>query len=345
MDRPEILLHLGMHKAGSTSIQKSLSKYDDGTTRFARIGKKENHSLAFQTAFSQRPEVLMKLVRMGKSRDEIPEMQMRFKRQIAREATSPGKRVIFSGEGIPALEAKEVRKLIEFFQKREANLRIFSYIRDPISYASAAFQQKVKGHRVEFYVPRPEYKMRFAKFVTQHDKTEFVCFDKEAMPEGSVVQDFAARFGLDTSRIQEVRANERQSASATAILYFWNKEDFRSAECLFSNGARKDTRAMLAALFDDEFCLDPDYVESRLDKDDIEWMEALLDSPLNYPTSQTYSRCISSEADLETLRKLGTSKLESAVSAEGIALPAGANSTQMLNAFFDHCLNKRISNT
>ena len=50
-----IWLHIGTHKTGSTALQRSLATYDDGTTRFARLGT-PHHSAPMAILFRSRPE-------------------------------------------------------------------------------------------------------------------------------------------------------------------------------------------------------------------------------------------------------------------------------------------------
>ena len=47
----EVILHIGMHKTGSTSIQLSLNGYDDGETIYANL-ENINHAFPIYTIFS-----------------------------------------------------------------------------------------------------------------------------------------------------------------------------------------------------------------------------------------------------------------------------------------------------
>ena len=46
----EVLIHIGMHKTGSTSIQASIKDYNDGVSAYASLGD-ENHSVLIYTGF------------------------------------------------------------------------------------------------------------------------------------------------------------------------------------------------------------------------------------------------------------------------------------------------------
>ena len=59
-----VFMHIGMNKAGSSSIQASLKDYDDGHVRYARLGPR-NHSAPIVAMFSQNPQD-SKLLRRGR---------------------------------------------------------------------------------------------------------------------------------------------------------------------------------------------------------------------------------------------------------------------------------------
>ncbi len=50
------IIHIGMHKTGSTSIQKSLDGFHDQEFFYAHLGNTPNHSLAIFSLFSSHPE-------------------------------------------------------------------------------------------------------------------------------------------------------------------------------------------------------------------------------------------------------------------------------------------------
>ncbi|MEM0978577.1 MAG: hypothetical protein AAGJ34_13665 [Pseudomonadota bacterium] len=48
-----VILHIGLHKTGTTAIQHAFSGYDDGTTVYGRFGD-PNHGSAIITALTNR---------------------------------------------------------------------------------------------------------------------------------------------------------------------------------------------------------------------------------------------------------------------------------------------------
>ena len=51
----EVLIHIGLHKTGTTAIQQSLKHYRDDTTRYAFFGERfTNHSIIMKFIFRRK---------------------------------------------------------------------------------------------------------------------------------------------------------------------------------------------------------------------------------------------------------------------------------------------------
>jgi hypothetical protein len=90
-----VILHIGMQRTGSSSIQKTLAGFYDGRTRYARLGFLPNHSLAMMHIFST-DETLPHAtnVRRGHSTEEVAAYTARLR------ATLPagGERLVLSAQ-------------------------------------------------------------------------------------------------------------------------------------------------------------------------------------------------------------------------------------------------------
>lgn len=68
----EVILHIGMHKTGSSSIQETLRGYDDGTIRYGWPGWQANHTLLVVRLFGRDDRVPRADSRRGiADRDQI----------------------------------------------------------------------------------------------------------------------------------------------------------------------------------------------------------------------------------------------------------------------------------
>ena len=217
MTRELIVLHAGLHKTGSSSIQATLQGYDDGTTRYADLGS-PNHSKFFDSAFSDTP----------KERWDDAEKTHRAERwhkRLLRETTTDRPRLIFSGEAISVLGPSGVTRMVDFFAPHARQLRVVAYARDPRSYIASSFQQRIKFGVSEFRIPqqRPFFRERLSPFfeILGKEAVEVVPFLSFAKTGKDVVEDFCTRAGVTPAQI--VRSNESMSADAIRLIYLWNK--------------------------------------------------------------------------------------------------------------------------
>ena len=295
------IIHVGMQKTGSTSIQYSLAPLDDATHLYADISGRVNHSVAVYSAFARRPERHPKIRQRGLDEAAL-EAFVRQARQELRNAVerAAGRTLIISGEGLVGLKPGELERLKGFFERRSVDVEIVAYVRGPAGYMSSSFQQRLKSTKISEFDPAqlyPFYRSRFEKFdeVFGRDKVRLWRFDPASFPEGSVVRDFCSRTGIDFAHVQEVRKNDSMSREVAGLLYgygFWLRENRKPK--LFADQAAKlsdlfrelpATRFRLAPsvvrpiLADRCFaCHGPDKAEGGLRMNSAEGLSAKLDS-------------------------------------------------------------------
>lgn len=137
------ILHVGLHKTGTTSIQQSLRGYDDGDTRYAALGD-PNHSHFFRTLFSDDHHAGWWTTDRGLSatehRDLIVEYQSLLSRELAREHS----RLVFSGEAISALDREALQRLKRYFSNHHRQITAIVFVREPLSMTASLMQERVK---------------------------------------------------------------------------------------------------------------------------------------------------------------------------------------------------------
>ena len=220
-----LILHVGMHKTGSTSIQRSLEGFDRGLIRYLDLGS-SNHSGPVRTIFSERSNDYPAHRRSGQSRHAIAQMASHHRAQMIRELSLPRQRFIISGEGISALSPAGVRALAQFLKQYVDRIQVIGYVRDPVGYANSAFQQRVKDGQAAISVPRPNYRNRFRKFfdVFGRENVELIQFNPSAFENRSVVRDFCNRAGIPADNVREKRANESLSDLAIRLILQINQQ-------------------------------------------------------------------------------------------------------------------------
>jgi len=214
----EVILHIGMHKTGTTSIQKSLSGFDDGKTIYANLGP-ENHSFAIYTIFSaQRYNYHWKS--MGFNSNSIDLKKENFLNLLIEELTrTDRKRIIISGEDIAELTCQEKKDLISFLKKYCHKIKVICYVRPPQSYAYSAFCEVIKDGNIVKKIP-----LRFKEKLQAFVDDKFIDLDvrvfaKEKLLNGDVVDDFCKSLNLNISAIKKITSNVSFSESALKLIY------------------------------------------------------------------------------------------------------------------------------
>src|SRR6187431_1743567 len=119
------VLHIGMHKTGSTSIQQSLKGFADDHFLYADFGSHGNHSLPMYTLFSGRPEHHHLHRVAGRDQNYVTEYAKRTLAALDKSIERAGSRtLLISGEDIGPLAPDDVETLAAFFHQRFKQVEI-----------------------------------------------------------------------------------------------------------------------------------------------------------------------------------------------------------------------------
>jgi hypothetical protein len=224
----EVIVHIGMHKTGSTSIQAALAGYDDGRAFYARFPE-TNHSSAIRGGFSATPENYHQWKKLGLDLAEIQCRRKQYREQLARDLARDDRDVlIISGEGIGLLDDLGKLEFLETARQHARRIRVVCYVRAPLEFAASYLQQNIKvGRRTLPPIVRTEYRNRLEIFAQQLPPEDLVvrAFDRASFPAGSVVADFRQIAGLESHKIADKSANESLSAPAIKLVYAFNRSN------------------------------------------------------------------------------------------------------------------------
>jgi hypothetical protein len=226
----EVILHIGTHKTGSSSIQQSLQAFDDGHTRYARFAV--NHSDHIYTAFSKHYREYPAWSMQGMSVADIDRKKEQCLEQIIAELEQADRhRLIISGEEIAALSDSEKVRLVQFFNDRNIRLKVICYVRDPLGLAVSGYQQLVQGGETGPPNLAIDYSMAMRAFFYMLPREDVIVreFRRELLKEGDVVLDFCDLIGIVPDRDKVVRLNESLSASATRLILAFNRLPVQSS--------------------------------------------------------------------------------------------------------------------
>ncbi|NYS78426.1 hypothetical protein HZS80_12030 [Halomonas glaciei] len=226
----EAIVHVGMHKTGSSSIQDTFSKIEMEEVEYLSLGS-ANHSGFLATVLSENPQNYHNHIRNGRSLAQVQALKEAYTKRLHEELESVDKpRILISAEYLsrPDGGSGELEYLHSILSQYCRRIRVIGYVRPPIGYMQSAFQQTLKGGaNLSFNLNSvyPNYYKRFAKMdvVFGKENVELVAFGKDALHKGDAVQDFALRIGAAVQPKQIIRANESLSLEATALLYTFRR--------------------------------------------------------------------------------------------------------------------------
>ncbi len=204
----ELILHIGTHKTGTTSIQKFLRE-EVGEPAFPRGLFFVPNSHAELMVLAGREQLHPQAVNPVIEQWLAPGNLARMRAEISARVASDVPRLVYSFEGLCLLrERAEFERLFELFAGREVHAVL--YTREASAYlASYAATLGVMGRSLspdpdsQFYVEPDswllDYSGRLALWRAYADRVTVLDYDHEVRERGSVVPSFAALLGMRPS--------------------------------------------------------------------------------------------------------------------------------------------------
>ena len=286
MKKRECIIHIGMHKTGSTSIQASLHQnLDSETFSYLDIGPR-NHSVSIVSLFAKK-KFLPALKKRGFTKKNMIDFKLSTKDKLINNLIECNDVMIISGESIPALLLNELEEFRDFLYQYFEKITIVAYVRTPKSYIESAFQQRVKGglNKLDIDTLYPKYRERFEKFdlVFGRENVKLWKFDPKSFSEGNVVMDFCNRLGIEMKSESTIRVNESLSKEALSLLYIYRK--YGRGFGVGTNVMRINQKliATLQNIGKTKIKFSPDMIQPILEqkREEFLWMEKRLGERLN----------------------------------------------------------------
>lgn len=271
----KVFLHIGMHKTGSSAIQRAFYGFNDGKFAYADLGF-ENHSIPIYTAFSNHYQNYHIWKGQGLGVAEIENRRATALKKLHRALKRPkAENLIISGEDISLLQRRAVEELAQVLRTYNADVQILGYFRDPVSFLSSTYQQAVKLGLTRLTVEQPRYQFRFGKFIRIFGRQAVSLrhFAPHKFSSGDVVTDFCKWIGIEARPKQSSAENVSLSEFATKALFLMDSNNVVTRGDPKRMNARQAMAGALSELLPGRFKL-PDSVISRAhDERDIAWME------------------------------------------------------------------------
>lgn len=300
-----LILHIGMPKTGSSSIQETLKTFNNGHCAYIQLGPRNHSDAARALSFEKDRHSRLRLPLFAPDLDGFEQRRHKLVNRLETFAETAPPRTIFSAEAAYHFDTERFAKLTRILGQRFGRIHVVGYIRPPTSFIHSSFQQVIKTGRADFQIDAPHYRRRLEKidgapFV---DKVTLRHFDRGELQGGSVVQDFLALVGLDlpeTEIIEEM--NTGMSLETTCLLFFHNRLIPRpdsTAERM------KDRLALVAALGrlpGRKLSLDPALWADQPIADDLDWVRSRTGLDLSEPAPAT-AALIRSEEDMRLIAR------------------------------------------
>jgi len=237
-----MIVHIGMPKTGTSSIQESLV-HGMRDPRFVYVGLGlVNGSRALQCLVGDQPVAAHLHPSQGIDREGIrrsgPRFQSAWDRQLAR-ARRTNAIPIVSAEDCWFFAKPEWERLAEMIATTGHRAHIIAYLRPPLAWLASMFQELLKSGHSSFadellvrdgtttVVGRfgCDYGHRLALIedVFGKDALTVRAFRPDALPGGCVVADFCGQAGITMPRRSIRRVNESLGLDATRLLYAYNR--------------------------------------------------------------------------------------------------------------------------
>lgn len=313
----QVIIHAGMHKTGSSSIQRTFSTLDSTDLHYLDW-RSANHSAMIPLLFHDRPERYHGFKSKGRAREHLLEERAFWMNRLVEQMQSgEHERVLLSAEYLSGREDDTTTAIADFFRNHSSDIRVIAYVRPPISFMQSAFQQRVRFGRVEaLQVERlwPRYKDRFEKFdrLFGRDAVTLRKYSPECLEGGDVVLDLASQIGVSIPPEATVRANVSTSLEAIALI-FAQRRLGGGVERGFAGAPKKNSRfaEAISRIGTQKLAFAPSLTEPVVQafRGDVEWMEERLGQPLLDDPPST-GRQIASEEDLLAVAEENRDALE-----------------------------------
>ncbi len=279
----KLIIHAGMHKTGSSSIQHTLANIKSPGFHYVDWNI-PNHSTLFALLFHDPVESYPIFKAKNITRNELEKRrELRLKLLRDELMNNNANVTVFSAEVISGERyADSVVRMKEFFLPFFDTIRIVAYIRPPIAYMHSAFQQRLKGPLSDFDIFSlwPNYRERFHKLDRIFGKSNVSLkpFYANELVDANVVKDFCNEIGITIENSSIRRVNESMSLEAASILFYYKyhlRKNTNHEPMPMSRNLLKE----ICAIPGSKLKFHPKLIEQVLAKnrDDIEWISARME--------------------------------------------------------------------
>ncbi len=224
----KILIHAGMPRTGTKSVQQSLMALDGEDYLYAPlsgIAGFPSHSRILRNLFTPPgdPQHAELVRNVGAAAFSASVKEAEIKLQEAFRLAG-GRSLILSAEDLMKMSGKALRLMRNHFAHHTGQIRILGYVRAPLSFIESALQQRIRQGSADIDALAslwPRYQSSFQRLDTAFgaENVTLLKYDPDRFPNQDVVTDFCKHLGVPLSDIMVTRCNEGLTQTAAQLLY------------------------------------------------------------------------------------------------------------------------------
>jgi hypothetical protein len=285
------VIHIGIDKTGSKTIQKSLYTHRDQLMENHVLVPSLNANLSvfLKTVFGDAVPRLLPLVdQRAEDPEALPSLRTEYQGALETDLARSGwDTAVISAEGLSDFSKGAVERARAWLRSLAVDdFTIVAYVREPVDWVRSSTQQEVKqGATLEgaFEHPkRPKWRERLSAWLEVFGRSNVSILTFEDARRDGILGTFCSAAGIPQPEPEPERENESMSMEATLLLSHLNR--FRP---VFENGKRSAERAWLGTdvirtIPGSPFVLPQNVQQAVFEqtRDDVRWLNELLGTSL-----------------------------------------------------------------
>lgn len=234
------MLHIGLHKTGTTTIQNVLCENRDSLLEQEGVlypSPAPNSSTPLRPVFGETPGQQINDKIAGRTTEQIAARQKNFLDSLDAEiSSSDWNTLLMSSEGVSKSTLSEMSKLREWGETYSSRWTVLICVRHPVGWSRSVAQQVLKqgSHTLEqlYQMPSiPNYRSKISTAISVFGLENIRVFDFDAAvrSDGGIVGEFARQAGLSPASREllvsrAIHHNESLSMEAIRILDSLNQQ-------------------------------------------------------------------------------------------------------------------------
>lgn len=236
----DIILHIGVEKTGTSSIQRFLRLNREMLKRngilYSAEAGGENHMALAAAAEADEKYDDLRIMRGLNTPAKLRDFRARLSQALAAEAAASGcSTIVFSGEHCSSrlTAAAELDRLAAILGGIGGDIRVIVYLRRQDEFLCSSYSTDVKsGHSGAMRLPPPQLRENRYNFEALLDRwcsvfgrEQVICkrYDLSRFRDGDVVNDFAETIGIDPDGYERPkRVNESLDVTTLEFLRLFN---------------------------------------------------------------------------------------------------------------------------